>query len=81
MEAFECSSPKYSQRSDVNIDKALVELFRKKEDSLRENYQKKSAMFENLLKDSFYSPRTYNYKKNELDNAFAKEAGLIKSRL
>ena len=77
---FECSSPKYSQQK-ISLDTALMSLFDKKKDQLRDKYEKKSTMFERMLKDSFFSPRTYNVKKNELDEVFRKESDLIQSKI
>lgn len=76
---MECSSPKFNP--GISIDSALVELFKKKEEHLKNNFEEKSNKFERLLKDSIFSPRTYNFKKGELELAFKRETDVIRNKL
>ena len=65
---YECSSPKYSGK--ININSGVLELFQKKEDQLKESFEKKVSIFDRMLSDSIVSPRTYTVKKNELQEKF-----------
>lgn len=47
-----------------------MELFQKKEDQLKESFEKKVSIFDRMLSDSIVSPRTYTVKKNELQEKF-----------
>lgn len=39
-------------------------MFQKKEDQIKENYEKKANIYDRMLSDSIFSPRTYSLKKN-----------------
>lgn len=65
-QAFECSSP-----SNAMIEEQLRSLkskniegiFLKKEIIMKQKYEKKYQMFDKMLSDRLFSPRTYNMKK------------------
>ena len=55
-------------------------LIRKKKTKLEDDFTKKSNMYERMLNDRLFSPRTYKSKKTELEERFQKEIELIKLR-
>lgn len=43
---------------------SYADLFRKKQDKLKDSFEKKTNMYERMLNDQIFSPRTYRNKKN-----------------
>ena len=82
-QAFDCSSPSHSKIEDQlkqlknkNVERFLT----KKEVKLSQKYEKKFSMFDKMLQDKIVSPRTYNLKKQEIQERLRSEQSELKQK-
>jgi hypothetical protein len=83
LQAFECSSPSNAVLEEQLRSlkgKNIEGLFRKKEITIQQKYEKKYEMFDKMLSDRLFSPRTYNLKKKDLEVRLSSEILEVQSR-
>ena len=55
-------------------------MFRRKEVQAQQQHDKKAALFDKMLSDQLFSPRTYTLKKNQLTHQLTQARAEIEQR-
>ena len=83
-QAYDCSSPS-NARIEFQLkqfkSKNIKSLLQKKQIKVQQKYEKKASIFEKMLSDRIFSPRTFNIKKKELDEKLSFEKEEVRQRI